>query len=1007
MFATPFGVHPYRCVSTIRGAVLTTLLGLTALLAVNTADAQETREYPPREYYLSFEYYKDGEFADAYRAFSTSSRSGIRSTEGRWVDSICYHTMMGECLYQMGELDKAVDQYTAALRLLMAHQSWMLRVDFPPAVDPLHRAIRQPTWGATGRRAVPGRFPDRYPILQGRFDNERVIAQGGVLALPEYYLINAHEIARCTALAIRRRRELMGEACRHDLLTTQVLQVLQLRPTQQNHWSQAWINVQLGMALAAAGRSEQAVNELGKGLLVGGTFDHPLTPLALLELGRLSFDQEQYPTAARFFLEASLSAAWFQQHDVIEESLRWGAITHQVSGQKGLYPPLDSAAAWARRESQYLEASLTVAAAENAAAANETSAAAALAEQARRRMIRTDMLVAAVGARLSYATALVNYQAGKLKAGDTAFAALMAYQQKSSQRLFEIGLIDSLFGTGAITDRVANELFSSVLREPTGRDWNVYPVETLSVLLTPHLMPLEHWLEVALMRREYELALEISDRIRRHRFYTTLPMGGRLLSLRWVLEGPDEALSEHARLQRSTLLERFPGYADLSDRSSAVRRQLAGKALRPDEEAAQREQTEWLTELAGISTAQEIILREIALHRAPAELAFPPALDFKQMQAAMPEGQIVLAFLTTGRNVYGFAFGRDSYGNPWKLSEPARIRKDIMVLMREMGHMDKNQPVDAELLERSEWKTVAGRLLEQITGGIRPEEWVDLKEVVIVPDGPLWYLPFEALPFPDGDSTVPLISKVKLRYVPTVSLAIPDRRGVSPVAETAIVSGQLFPRDDESVAEEAVSEMEAVLPRAVRLTEPLGVPSGLFSKICDRVVVLRDIDQQSRTAYDWSPLQLDRTKPGGALSNWMSLPWGGPQQIVLAGFHTPAEAGLKSGGSGSEIFLSACGLMASGARTILISRWRPGGQTSYDLVREFVQELPYTSATDAWQRSVELVTESDLIAEREPRLRATGLERPLNARHPFFWAGFALIDSSNAPVAGGEKMAEK
>ena len=115
----------------------------------------------------------------------------------------------------------------------------------------------------------------------------------------------------------------------------------------------------------------------------------------------------------------------------------------------------------------------------------------------------------------------------------------------------------------------------------------------------------------------------------------------------------------------------------------------------------------------------------------------------------------------------------------------------------------------------------------------------------------------------------------------------------------------------------------------------------------------------------------------------------------------------KSGGSGSEIFLSACGLMASGARTILISRWRPGGQTSYDLVREFVQELPYTSATDAWQRSVELVTESDLIAEREPRLRATGLERPLNARHPFFWAGFALIDSSNAPVAGGEKMAEK
>ena len=43
--------------------------------------------------------------------------------------------------------------------------------------------------------------------------------------------------------------------------------------------------------------------------------------------------------------------------------------------------------------------------------------------------------------------------------------------------------------------------------------------------------------------------------------------------------------------------------------------------------------------------------------------------------------------------------------------------------------------------------------------------------------------------------------------------------------------------------------------------------------------------------------------------------------------------------------------MSTGARTIVLSRWRPGGQTSVDIIREFVQELPHTTPADAWQRS--------------------------------------------------------
>ena len=55
------------------------------------------------------------------------------------------------------------------------------------------------------------------------------------------------------------------------------------------------------------------------------------------------------------------------QYDIIEEALRWGAVTHLVSGQRGVYPALNPAATWARRDSRFLEASMTVAASENAA----------------------------------------------------------------------------------------------------------------------------------------------------------------------------------------------------------------------------------------------------------------------------------------------------------------------------------------------------------------------------------------------------------------------------------------------------------------------------------------------------------------------------------------------------------------------------------------------------------------------------------------------------------------
>jgi hypothetical protein len=168
----------------------------------------------------------------------------------------------------------------------------------------------------------------------------------------------------------------------------------------------------------------------------------------------------------------------------------------------------------------------------------------------------------------------------------------------------------------------------------------------------------------------------------------------------------------------------------------------------------------------------------------------------------------------------------------------------------------------------------------------------------------------------------------------------------------------------------------------------------------DQLIVLDDINLEDQGPYSWSPIPIDRGKPGNALGDWLALPWQAPDTVILPGYHTAAESSLKNvsrAAPGAEMFLAVCGLMSSGCRTLLISRWRSGGQTSFDIVREFAQELPHTTPADAWQRAVLVVADSRLNLQAEPRLkRATTVESP-KATHPFFWSGYMLIDSGAPP----------
>ena len=157
------------------------------------------------------------------------------------------------------------------------------------------------------------------------------------------------------------------------------------------------------------------------------------------------------------------------------------------------------------------------------------------------------------------------------------------------------------------------------------------------------------------------------------------------------------------------------------------------------------------------------------------------------------------------------------------------------------------------------------------------------------------------------------------------------------------------------------------------------------------MIVLDDIEFKSDAPLSWAPAQIDANKPGGSLGDWLKLPWGCPSVVALPGYRTIAENGMRGKSRGNEMLISTCAMMGSGARTILLSRWRTGGRQSMDLVTEFFEGRKQQSAAEAWQRSVQLARSAELDPTSEPRLKNAKAGEIPSADHPFFWAGYMVV----------------
>jgi len=987
--------HPGGTMFLSRLNAITFLVVITACTMLHGIAAAQTLQrnngLPKAAYYQTFrQHYYSGDLARANREFQQGYRTAYQFGDQRFLDSVCYLTMIGECNYHVGNYADALANYEQALKLYLSFNNgaWQSRIQ-PPDTLPVDAGAfmrSQVNWGTPTRTASIPRMPSTFMVMFGRVDAPLVFQTGGAWDPARLRSVDVTEIMRCTALAMHRRRHLLGPMNKLDPLSRQLLNGMTIANAGNGSIMGAYNGVLLGIALASMERYDDAARMLTRSLQINGQFDHELTPVALTELTRLAMSSGSKTAATTLALEASYSAGVYKQYDLVNEALSLGTINHLMT-LKTPYPPLPNAIAWANRDKVRLtQMSLIQRLAEchaeagNTNAARETIAAANTANRSRNTLGAT-----VANARLKYTSAVAGFTDGNFAAGLSDLSAALTQYQNGSLWLYRLRLASDLVANGAVSELEADKLYGSLLHDPTDAEWKFDPIEPMSFLATDHVTAMENWFDILIRRRQYERALQVAELIRRHRFYSTMPLGGRLMAFRHALNAETKALDPATAKQRENFLNRNGRYQELLTGSLEIQKQLIKLPLKPDadsEEARKRRQL--LGQLSQVSSAQEALMASYALSREPSNLAFPPQMPLESFKRLIPKGTLTLSTLNTASGYHLFFVSRERVRYV-KLGSTKGLNRAVTKLLRDIGAIG-GSATEGKTLTSEAWKQTATELKRGIFADIPDESFANIVELVVIPDGMLWYMPFEALPLQIDGQEQFLVDLCPIRYAPTMYLSV-EAPGGAKLKRNSVAVGKLHQRGELETTIAAVDELKKKFPDLDSF-EKQTTPSGLSAWLTDHLMVWSQ-SAIPANGFDFQPIPFD-VSDHASIRAWMALPWYGPEFLSMPGLRSFGR-GRKA--NGSEMFVMSVTLLASGSRTIMLPRWPTGGAISLGLSRLYAEHLSDNqNGARALRKAMIESRDLDFDIEKEPQIKKEKEPGDISASHPFFWSSFFVID---------------
>ena len=948
--------------------------------------------YPNQQYYIALEIYREGDLANAAEAFDAALRFCRKDTSGRWIDAIPVHAMLGECFYFAGDLSAASEQIDFALDLAGRNRGWLASLDWTSALN----------GGAQGPDpAASWASPNLPPILplarkvtlsSGSIDLTSQIQRGGKMNPAQLTSIDAVEIMRGLAIAAHRRRVIYGPLAEQTELLNNARNASLIPKGLTFPAPRAIIVSMLACERFAAGLDDETLLDVKNGALVGGAV-HPLTPITLLVAARILAQRDKFAEAVPVALQAAAAASALRQPEWVGEAMMVAvgcvdATTAPLIARNGA-----AAAASHLRRGKLASAGSLLAACEAALLGGDVTSAQVALSQVNALLEQRDMLQPRLSAHGEYLIAVLAAQTGgtiglsEPSAIDAALTRMYTFalgngptlnrnrrgvSTPSTPRLFQLGLVNAGARNRGVGGKVVDDKINQYALDPTAAIWRADPVDALGFVAFDRSQTISAQIVSAVKRKSPEDLLVLSDALLRHRFLATQAVGGRVLQTRRLASTDKTLLSANAA---AVLAKPSPPLLQMVNI-------LATPAPLPGS-----------PELSNRGQNLESLAALVALQRGELPKVAPPAVAGVADLKRMPKTCGLLIYTELGGTMVA-ALCTQSKVKMWTIAASKPVGVEIAKLLREIG-VSANRSA-SRLEGEKNWKAQASALRRKILPDEHLSDLESLEDLIIVPDGFLWYLPMELLPLGD-ENAEQLGDKLTIRYSPTPGLAIHPVAYSNFERPIGLVSQLFFAPRDGDANQKSIDQISEALKASTKLPGEPAIPGSLLGESVGPLAVLGLVTPNPANPFAFSPTVYDATDPQGSLAAWMRFPSRVPPTLFLPGFRTAAASPTL--GDGRELFMTLTALHCSGVRDVVISRWPVGGESTAILSKEFLQELPFEGLQPAWRRAVQALRQAPLSPEGEPLLGAKDQDRAeLTGDHPIFWSSYIVDTPFDAVV---------